>query len=174
MDELTSWLLDARDGDREAFAAVVRTLQADVMRLTVHLVGHDDADDIVQDTFVRAWRSLPSYRAEAGARTWIVAIARRACADAIRSRQRRRRLVNRLCAQPAATQFVAGDAATQHALESLVMQLDEDRREAFVLTQVLGFSYEDTARICGVAVGTVKSRVARARTTLELLNEQAG
>ena len=59
VDELTRLFLAARDGDRTALLHAIRTSQADVWRLAAHLVGPDDADDVTQDTFVRAWRALP-------------------------------------------------------------------------------------------------------------------
>jgi RNA polymerase sigma-70 factor (ECF subfamily) len=166
IDELTELLVAARDGDRVAFAAVIRASQGEVWRLAAHLVGPDAADDITQDTFVRAWRSLPGFRAEASARTWLLVIARRACADAIRARTRRRRLAARLLDRAVTTDDPIDDAAGAHALAALVAGLDPDRREALVLTQVLGCSYAEAAEVCGVPVGTIRSRVARARESL--------
>ena len=61
----------------------IRASQADVWRLACHLVGADEADDVTQDTFVRAWRALPAFRGDSSARTWLLSIARRACADAV-------------------------------------------------------------------------------------------
>src|SRR5215831_1718933 len=96
VDELTRLFLAARDGDRTALLHAVQGSQADVWRLARHLVGPDDADDVTQDTFVRAWRALPSFRGDSSARTWLLSIARRACADAVRRTVRRRRLAGRL------------------------------------------------------------------------------
>jgi len=92
VDELTRLFLAARDGDRTALFHAVRSSQADVWRLVVHLVGPNDADDVTQDTYVRAWKALPAFRGDSSARTWLLAIARRACADAVRRNVRRRRL----------------------------------------------------------------------------------
>ncbi len=164
MDDLTRLLAAARDGDRAALAAFVRASQADVWRLASHLVGSDEADDVTQDVYLRAWRALPAYRGDAGARTWLLAIARRACADAVRRRVRRRRL-------DARTRQAAGDQATTgpagaYALSELVDSLAPERREAFVLTQLIGCSYDEAAAACRVPVGTIRSRVARARAEL--------
>lgn len=162
MDELTNLLVAARDGDRLALGAFIRSTQAEVWRLARHLVGPDDAEDVTQDIFVRAWRALPDYRGEAGARTWLLAIARRACADAVRKRTRNRRLRARLEAQPGRGTVGPGTSD----LDALVAVLPPDRREAFVLTQIVGCSYEEAAAIAGVPIGTIRSRVARARETL--------
>ncbi|MCU1377215.1 MAG: polymerase sigma-C factor [Acidimicrobiales bacterium] len=159
MDELTKLAVSAGEGDRFALAAFVRRTQPEVWRLCRHLVGPAAADDVTQDVYLRALPALPGFRAEASARTWLLGIARRAAADAIRREQRRRRLVPRRTAS-------APDPAGAIAVESLLAPLDPDRREAFVLTQLLGLSYAETAEIAGVAVGTIRSRVARARGEL--------
>jgi len=166
MDELTRLALAARDGDRMALAAFVRRSQTEVWRFVASLVGTTEADDVTQDVYVRAWRSIGRFRGDASARTWLFVIARRACADALRGRSRRRRLNERLEAGAARAPTTSAGRAGGHALEALVECLDVDRREAFVLTQLLGCSYEETAAVCGVPVGTIRSRIARARGDL--------
>src|ERR1051325_1909758 len=84
VDELTRLFLAARDGDRGALLHAVHSSQADVWRLASHLVGRDDADDVTQDVFVRAWKALPAFRGDSSARTWLLSITRRACADPVR------------------------------------------------------------------------------------------
>jgi RNA polymerase sigma-70 factor (ECF subfamily) len=163
VDDLTGLLLAAGDGDRSALRAFVERTQGEVWRFVAHQVGSNDADDVTQDVYVRAWRAMPAFRREASARTWLLAIARRACVDALRRRGRRARLGARLAGTPLPD---APDPADGQALDSLVGQLERGRREAFVLTQLLGCSYEETAAVCGVPVGTIRSRVARARADL--------
>ena len=126
MDELTRELLAAREGDRLAFAAVVRRAQADVWRYCAHLVGRDDADDLTQETFVRVVRALPAFRGEATARTWLLAIARRACADAVRRNVRVRR--RDAAAGSSAADLVAPDASPHAIVDSLLAELDADQR----------------------------------------------
>lgn len=167
MDDLTRLFLAARDGDRTALLHAVRGSQADVWRLAYHLVGPDDADDVTQDTFVRAWKALPGFRAESSARTWLLSIARRACADHVRRAVRRRRLVGRLEQRAAITGGGhAVDPGDAHAVSALLDDLPTDQRAAFVLTQVIGCTYEEAAGACGVPIGTIRSRVARAREHL--------
>ncbi len=166
MQDLTHLLLAARDGDRHALAAAIRESQGEVWRLAHHLVGADAADEVTQDTFVRAWRALPAYRGDASGRTWLLSIARRACADHVRGAVRRRRLAARLEARARLSGGASPDAAGHHDLHALVASLTPSRRDAFVLTQVLGCSYEEAAVICDVPVGTIRSRVARARSDL--------
>lgn len=165
MDELTGHLLAAQGGDRLALAAAIRSAQPEVWRMASHLVGRDAADDVTQDVFVRAWRALPAYRGDASGRTWLLSIARRACADAVRQLTRQRRLAERLRrARP--KRAAAADATSESTVAELVDAIDPDRREAFVLTQVVGCSYFEAAEIAGVPIGTIRSRVARAREDL--------
>ncbi len=162
MRDLTQLLLAARDGDRSALVAAIRLAQPEVWRLTRHLVGADAAEEVAQDTFVRAWRSLDRYRGDASGRTWLLSIARRACADHVRSEVRRRRLARRLEARERLHGATVMSDAGRSELDELIAALDPARREAFVLTQMLGCPYEEAARICAVPIGTIRSRVARA------------
>ncbi len=159
MDELTRLLLAAADGDRLALSAFIRRTQADVWRFCAHLVDPGAADDLTQEVYLRALRTIPRFRGDSTARTWLLSVARRVAADEIRSRQRRRRL-------PDPVERIEPDRAGAHAVESLVGELDPQRREAFVLTQLLGLSYAEAAAAAEVPVGTIRSRVARAREQL--------
>jgi RNA polymerase sigma-70 factor (ECF subfamily) len=166
VDDLTRLLLAARDGDRLALAQAIRLAQPDVYRFVAALVGPADAEDVAQDALVRTYRALPGFRGESQARTWIFGIARRAAADALRARGRRARLRARLEDRAAAAAVMAPERGGAHALEDLLGRLPADRREAFVLTQVLGCTYDEAAGVCSVPVGTIRSRVARAREDL--------
>lgn len=158
-DDLTDLLLEAADGDRLALSGFVRRTQADVWRFCAHLVDPTSADDLTQEVYLRAMRSVHRFRGDASARTWLFAIARNTAADEIRRRRRRRRLPD---PEPANAPDDAGLIALRHLIEAL----DPDRREAFVLTQVTGLSYAEAAEVCGVPIGTIRSRVARARADL--------
>lgn len=169
MDELTRLALAAGDGDRRALAAFVRSSQAEVWRLCAHLVDPGAADDLTQEVYLRAVPALERFRGESSARTWLLTIARRTCADHLRRRIRRRRLVERVAATTAPADAIEPDVAecvARHDLDRLVETLEPGRRDAFVLTQVLGLSYADAAEVLDVPVGTIRSRVARARAEL--------
>ena len=163
MDELTGLLRAAQGGDRLALAAFIRRSQAEVWRLCAYLVDRQAADDLTQEVYLRAWTALPGWRGEASARTWLLAIARRTCARAVRRR------VWPLTAPITPTAGDHGhlpDPAEEVLLTQLIAGLDLQRRAAFVLTQLLGLSYAETAEVCGCPVGTIRSRVARARGDL--------
>ena len=165
-DELTTALLLAADGDRCAFTGAITQLQPIVRRYCATLVGIDDADDAAQDTMMRVWGAVSRYRGEAPAIVYVLAIARRACADLVRTKQRHRRLGQRLLNNAFVSPTACDDTGAHHALSAGLERLSPDQREAFVLTQVVGCTYEETSTITGVAVGTVRSRVARARDAL--------
>ena len=164
VDEVTDLALRGARGDEAALADLIRRTQADVWRYCAHLNGPHEADDLTQEVYLRAIRALPSFRGEAPVRTWLLTIARRTCADHVRAQVRRRRLGDELerREQQRATP-AESDHAGAHGLESLIAELPDDQRSAFTLTQVLGLSYAETASVCGCPVGTVRSRVARAR-----------
>ncbi|MEU4397497.1 sigma-70 family RNA polymerase sigma factor [Micromonospora orduensis] len=164
-DPATEWALAARDGDPAAQAAFVRLTQAEVWRFAAALVDTGSADDLTQETYLRAFRALPAFEGRSTARTWLLGIARRACADHLRTVVRRRRLDERLTAN-AYTDLPHPDPAGQFGATDLVRRLSAERRAAFVLTQLLGLSYAEAAAIEGVPVGTIRSRVARARDEL--------
>jgi RNA polymerase sigma-70 factor (ECF subfamily) len=169
MDRLTGLLVQARDGDRLALGAAIRLSQAEVWRVAAHLVGQNEADDVTQDVYLRAWRALPSFRAESSGRTWLLAIARRACADAVRRQSRWRKLTARLHSEWMAPAAEGNGMDELHGLGDLITRLPPAQREAFVLTQITGCSYAEAAEMCCVEIGTIRSRVARARVELVAL-----
>jgi RNA polymerase sigma-70 factor (ECF subfamily) len=154
----------ARDGDADAFDRLCALLRDDVWRYCHAILGdREQAFDAAQDTFVRAVTAIRRWRGEAPARVFLLVIARRATADLIRAEQRRRRVDQ---AATTVGEPVAGDATGVIDLADLLDDLDDDQRQAFVLTQVLGLPYESAAEVAGVPVGTIRSRVHRARGRL--------
>lgn len=161
MDPLTQLLLDARDGSPAALESFVEQTTGDVWAVCRHLGDPDNAEDLVQDAYARALRSLGSFRGTGSARGWLLSIARRTCIDATRQRSLRRRWRH--------NGELPEQAYEDHdrvGVDELLSQLDLDRREAFVLTQMAGCSYEETAAVLDCPIGTVRSRVARARREL--------
>ena len=166
--QVTRWAHRAGRGDQQAAAAFVRALQGPVWRFLVHLAGPADAEDLAQETFLRALRSLPGFAGRSSARTWIFTIARRVAVDHVRAATARPRVAAlpdwQTAAEAAGAVTAGGDDGV--ALRGLIAGLAPDRREAFVATQVLGLSYAEAAEVCGCPVGTIRSRVARAREDL--------
>lgn len=161
-DHLRALVGAAREGDNVAVRELVRCTQPVIWRLCNVLGSPGEEDDLVQDTYLRAFRSLPSYRGDAPITAWLLAIARRVCADHVRVRVRARRVVEVLT-ESVDERWV--EAPGNPTLE-LLSALDPDRREAFELTQVAGLSYDEAALVLDCPIGTIRSRVARARADL--------
>ncbi len=173
-DELARVAAAAAAGDPQAAATLVRQTQTDVWRLCAHLGDRQSADDLTQETYLRAFGSLHRFAGRSTVRTWLLSIARRTCADAIRSSRRRRLTLvgdDDLLDRGDDTDRV-GEGAV---VADLLARLHPDRREAFVLTQLMGLPYAEAAEVAGVPVGTIRSRVARARADLvEAVGERRG
>jgi RNA polymerase sigma-70 factor (ECF subfamily) len=133
-----------------------------VYRLALHLVRDPEtAQDVTQEAFVHAFRSLPRFRGTAKFSTWLYRIARNCAVDAIRKRDRRKRLERGL-AEPEPVADASLRAALVHAIDAL----PRDLREAFVVIEVFGLSYREAAGVLGVLPGTLKSRMHRTRRLL--------
>ena len=169
-DPVTALALAARSGDADAVERFVRALHPDVRRYVTHLCGDPQAaDDLAQDTFLRALGSLHRFEGRSSARSWLLSIARRAVVDSWRYAAARPRLSDapdwQIAVELAQPQDLPGfDDGV--ALLDLLAALPDERREAFVLTQLLGLPYAEAAEVSACPVGTVRSRVARARATL--------
>jgi RNA polymerase sigma-70 factor (ECF subfamily) len=180
VDDLTESALAAGKGDRAALERFVLGTQRDVWRLVAHLAGPQLADDLTQETYLRALPSLPYFAGRSSARTWLLSIARRAVVDHIRMVTSRPRTAGSVDWSQAADQRQVATHGAVAGFEDLVelnLLLDglaPERREALVLTQVLGLPYAEAAQICEVPIGTIRSRVARARADLLDADEERG
>lgn len=133
--------------------------------------NRDVADDLVQETLLKAWAARARFQAGTNMRAWTFIILR----NHYLSQMRRSRFrgewddltADRILAAPASQDKHVELSDMQRAL----LQLPQPQREALILVGAGGFAYEEAAEICGVAVGTIKSRVARGRAALELLME---
>ncbi|MHA7651508.1 RNA polymerase sigma factor SigC [Mycobacterium sp. ML4] len=177
-DQITDLATSAGRGDRAALSEFIRRTQRDVWRMVAYLADPGSADDLTQETFLRAIGSLPGFTGRSSARTWLLSIARRVVVDDIRYKTRRPR-----SAQVTDLDEALGQGRRASRIENLVEirllldGLDPKRREALIVTQVLGLSYAEAAEVCGCPVGTIRSRVARARDDLwraELAGDCAG
>lgn len=165
-DPLRRYAEAAAEGDNVAVGELVRRTQQAVWQLCAVLGSPGETEDLVQETYLRAVRALPRFRGEAPVRLWLLSIARRTCADHVRRRQRQRRLLERLEVEAAGRRPPSADDELSRSTIGLLAHLDRDRREAFVLTQLTGLSYEEAAAVVGCPIGTIRSRVARARADL--------
>lgn len=163
MDRLTVSALRAKAGDRRALNDLFVETHSDVWRLCRFLGAPTDPDDLTQETFERALRSLHRFRGDGSVRSWMLSIARCVCVDSTRRSVRQRRLDERLRQRSGVDHH---RDTSWLEIDDLLKGLDSDRREAFVLTQLVGLSYEEAADAIGCPIGTIRSRVARARNQL--------
>ena len=166
-------------GDERACADLVAAHQRTVFNLALHLLGdRDEALDVSQEVFLRVFRTLSRFRGQSALRTWIYRIVVNQARNRQRWWRRRRRtdLVSlddhlQRCGEIEATSEVLPDRLlaskeTAARIWAAMEQLPFDQRTALVLREVDGLRYEEIAFSLGVAVGTVKSRLTRARQAL--------
>lgn len=165
-EAITASALAARGGDRDAAAAFVHATSAALHRLLAYLGDPGRGEDLVQETYLRAFAALPRYAGRAPARLWLFAIARRVAADQVRVARRSPRLIDTDWQHTLNRRHTTDADTGVVELRQAIGALDPDRREAFVLTRVLGLSYAEAAETCGCPVGTIRSRVYRARGAL--------
>lgn len=168
-DYVTDLALKAGRGNEAALTQFIAETQDDVWRLLAHLAGREYADDLTQETYLRMLGALPRFAGRSSARTWLLSLARRTWVDSVRHDMARPRKSAAEYDDVAAARPSPDNAATWSEVidaRALLDSLAPERREALVLTQVLGYTYEEAAKIAGVRVGTIRSRVARARKDL--------
>lgn len=167
---------DARSGDPAAFDILVKRHQERVYMISYHMLrNHDDALDVVQDTFLRAWKALSRFDGKASFSSWITRIATNASIDVIRRRQSRPASdIDAQPLQPAAgsrttpsqpAQPGAGiDLARMRArYDQALLTLSPEHRAVLVLKEVDELSYQEIADAVGCSMGTVMSRLFYAR-----------
>jgi RNA polymerase sigma factor (sigma-70 family) len=153
----------ARAGDLGAFEELVRSHQADVYRLALKLVRDPPtAEDVTQEAFLHAYRSLRRFRGQAKFSTWLFRITRNCAVDAIRRRERLRRTDREAIPE----QATHPDPSLRAALDRAIASLPQELREPFVLIEVMGLSYREAGAVLSVVPGTLKSRMHRARRLL--------
>lgn len=160
-------------GDREAFGALYDRYERPVYRYAYHILGDpDEADDVKQDAFVKAFRTLPGFRGECSLLTWLLKITGNLCRDKIKSRSRRSE--TGLVPELEATLFDRGSYGADPAIETerketvstvhrVLSGLPQAQRELIALRDLQGLSYQEIAHILNCSVASVKLRLFRAR-----------
>jgi RNA polymerase sigma-70 factor (ECF subfamily) len=164
----------AKSGDREAFRAIMQRFNQRLFRVARALVGGDDeAEDVLQDSYLHAFAGIANFRGEAGLLTWLTAIT----LNEARGRLRKRRpmldldIVDKtnilqFPTAPADPESEAGRTETRELLEASIDGLPPDFRVVFILREIEGCSVEETATQLGINPATVKTRLFRARRLL--------
>jgi len=178
----------AKAGDRPAFGQLVEVYQDKIYGYVSRMLGDpDEAEDVAQETFVRAYRSLPHFRGAASFHTWLYRIASNLAIDVAR-RNRRQSTGDFSLDEPLESEEgdyereIADESGSpeqltqrremQELVRQAVAELPEKLRAVVVLYELQGESYEDIAEILGCPLGTVKSRLFNARSQLKDMLEQ--
>jgi len=177
----------AKSGDTDAFSEIVTCYERFVYNtacrvLTASGLSVADADDIAQDSLIKAWRSLSTFRGECSFSTWLFRVTVNTARDVIRTNARRP-VVSLTRSDDDEEEpeiwdvpVTSGDEIPEDALERretieavrrAVESLPDDQRQAVVLRDIHGLPYDEISRILGAEVGTVKSRINRGRTNLK-------
>lgn len=169
----TDCIARAQRGEVAAFSELVTRNQDRIYRFLVRMTrSQEDARELTQETFLSVYQALPSWRPQAQLSTWLFRIARNQALD----RLRRARHVEFVALDDALHQQVPADTPTPEAmlqarqriaeLERALARLSVEHREILLLRDIEDMPYEDIAQVLGIGLGTVKSRIARARTGL--------
>lgn len=174
MDPDRALVDDAAAGSREAFDELVRRHQAAILTLVrVLTAGRGDADDLAQEVFVRAWKSLRSFRGDSTFRTWLHRVA----INVVRTSQSRHGRFLRMFTRAtddtpepeSADEPVDASLARRQLIDRALATLPDELRVAVTLRDLQGLDYKEIAAALDVPIGTVESRIFRARQRLRPL-----
>ena len=156
----------ARNGDVPAFESLYRTNIDRVYGLCLRMTGNaSEAEDCAQDAFIQAWRQLPKFRGDSAFGTWIHRVAVNAVLGRMRKSRREMDRIEAITDISPVPETI-GDSADLEDLEYAMGKLPDGARHVFVLHAVYGYSHEETGEMLGIATGTSKAQLHRARRLL--------
>ena len=168
----------SKQGDLEAFDLLVYRYEGKIYNMAYRFMGnHADAGDLAQETFIRLYKSLPTFRGESGFLTWLYRICANACRDELRRQKRRPNIsweeiscgaetANRSNNEPLPEEILERQEL-KATIQSCLDSLSEEHRLILVLREIQELSYDEIARVLDCTMGTVKSRLSRARLALK-------
>ncbi len=179
-------LEQAKNGDIDAFAELFEEHRRFVFTLALRLAGTNDSEDVVMDTFLKAWKALPGFQQRSSLKTWLARITRNCALDFRRRTSRRSSRESALINAEGESEIdqladpvyrdPAGEAVNRElkqAIDTAISQLSEEQRITVVMREVDGLSYREIAAATNVGVGTVMSRLFYGKRKLrQLLQEQ--
>ena len=187
MDAELELVRRAAHGSTEAFEQLVLTYQTQVYNLALRMAGNpEDALDLSQEAFLKAWRGLASYRFDSAFSTWLYRLTSNVCIDFLR-RQKKQKMISLQVTDetgeerdlsipdpaPGPEDALLARSEREQVAQAL-QNLDPEYREALTLRVINGLSYAEIAGILGIREGTVKSRIARARDKMRIAMQTNG
>ena len=172
----------AKSGDQDAFAQLVSQNEKRIYNLVLRMVGDpEDALDLSQEAFLNAWKGLPAFKGDSAFSTWIYRLASNACLDFLRSKKRRQDTIGSALSlddeespPPPADDRLRPEEQLERkertqALHRALQQLPDHQRQVIVMRELSGLSYQEISDVLDLDLGTVKSRLTRARLALKKL-----
>ncbi len=169
-----AWIRQAQRSDAQAFEALYRLHVDKVYGLCLRMTGNvSEAEDCVQEAFIQAWNKLDKFRGESAFGTWLHRIAVNTVLGRIRKSKREQDRIEAV-AQTSPPPLSTGDTGELRDLSEAIDRLPEGARHVFVLHAVYGYSHEEAGKMLGIAAGTSKAQVHRARRLLAQQLEEQG
>ena len=172
----------AKAGDETAFARLMRENEKRIYNLTLRMTGNvEDALDLSQEAFLNAWRGLKFFKGDSAFSTWVYRLASNVCLDFLRAKKRRQEIVDPVhslddqdAPPPPADEGLRPDAQLErkersNSLHRALGNLPDHHRQILVMRELSGLSYQEISDVLRLDLGTVKSRLTRARTALRKL-----
>jgi RNA polymerase sigma-70 factor (ECF subfamily) len=165
------WVRASQGGDREAFDRLVERYQRDVYRLCFRYLGrHEDANDLAQEVFFRAWRSIARFRGDSAFSTWLYRIAVNACLNHRALKRLPTRDLDDALPDPSRSALArAEDEQEARRVRSAIARLPEKQRATLILKLYHDLTHDEVSRVLGTSVGTVKSNLFHALANLRRL-----
>ncbi|HOM03599.1 MAG TPA: sigma-70 family RNA polymerase sigma factor [Acetivibrio sp.] len=176
----------AKKGDVEAFEQLIEGCQKKVFNIAFRMLGnYDDASELAQEVFLKAYKSIKNFKGDSLFNTWIYKVATNACLDEIRKRKNKKvvfldediefngnEIKRQIKDDSPGPELTAEDNELKRAVKDSINMLSEEYRTVIVLRDIQGFSYEEISQIIKCPEGTVKSRINRARQALKKILQQ--
>jgi RNA polymerase sigma-70 factor (ECF subfamily) len=168
-----------KNGDLDAFDQLVKRYETKVYSLAYRFTGnHADANDLAQETFIRVYQALSSFRGDSSFATWLYRVASNVCRDELRRQQRRKKIsLDEMMSQAGGNLYLADEGESpeeslekselQQAVQKCLNSLSDEHRLILIMREIQGLSYEEIAAALDCSLGTVKSRLNRSRQALK-------
>ena len=165
VDEVSSWVLESKNGNVRAFELLYREFYQRLLMFTRRMIGSTEiAEEVVQESFVKAWQALPGFRQESGFYTWLRKIASRIVIDRLRLKSEK--VWQKTVELDDSAIYNQLGAEHKIDLDKLIAKLPDGARNIFVLHDIEGYAHREISSMLEIAEGTSKAQLSRARSLL--------